>query len=401
MINYLIKDFKLIINTKKIVISFIFFAIIFLLFSSLFSNFMTEKRLLDKVTIGIIDEDNTFLSKQLINNFKNNDKFNSLFEFKENSKKNLLEKYNDNSLSAIITIPKNYTDSLKHYENQPIKMILNPNFPLKNTILKSIMSSYSTYIKSVDIATYSLYSSLKQEGLNKTDLDQVNQLFSINMVGTALNRNSIFDYKPIYTYPSSNSKEYFIFSIIILSIIFISSSGSSLLNEEITTFCIQRLLTSGRNVYALILSKILVMVLNIFLTIIPFIFIMYFLNSTIELISLVNILMITICTIFFFTTFSLFLGVLINKHKMNMLISSLLTLTLGIIGGNFIPIQLMPKYMQDISSFTPNYWILRSYLYSSSNINNSSIILLTLIGSIIILLAILSLLIQRRFLWKK
>jgi len=34
-----------------------------------------------------------------------------------------------------------------------------------------------------------------------------------------------------------------------------------------------------------------------------------------------------------------------------------------IVGGNFFPLQLMPKYVQNIAALTPNYWFIKSILY--------------------------------------
>lgn len=371
MISILKKDIRLIINIKRIIISFIFFVLVYILFSALFSNFMTEKRLLDKVTIGIVDEEQSLLSGMLIDNFGSNEKFSSLFEFQQGSEELLLESYNNNELSAIVYIPKSFTDSLLYYKNTPLKMILNPNFPLKNTVLENIMSSYSTYIKSVDIATYSLYNSLKTENLEKSNLNNVNDLFSLNMVMTALNRNTIFEYKSIDTFPSSSSQDYFIFSVIILLIIFATTSGSSLISKEITDHCITRYLATGKSTLKFVSSKIIVMTLNIFLSLLPFIFILRIVNSSITMGILALLILFITTVILFFTSISFLLGIIFYKHELNMLLSTLLTLLLGIVGGNFIPIQLMPKFMQDLSGFTPNYWILRSLLYVNSGLTSN------------------------------
>ncbi len=403
MINIIKKDLKLIIHPKRIILSFAFFILVYVLFSSLFSNFMVEKRLLDQVNIGIVDEEESFLSGMLIQNFEKNDQFSSLFSFIRGSEDELLTLYNNNEMSAIVYIPKSFTDSLLYYENTPLRMTLNPNFPLKNTVLESIMSSYSTYIKAVDVATYSLYNTLKTEGLGEVELDEVNDKFSLNMVMTALNRNTLFEYKTIDTFPSSTSKDYFLYSIIILIILFTATSGSSLLSKELSDSCISRYKVSGHNMFQFVSSKVLVMTINIFLSLLPFIAILKFLNKSLDVASFSFMVAFIITVIMFFTSISLLLGIIFNKHEMNMLFSTLVTLLLGIIGGNFIPIQLMPKFIQDLSSFTPNYWVLKNFLYINADTNfNTSILIVSIFISLTIVFSIIqATLINAGVLWKK
>lgn len=393
----LAKDIKLIINIKKILLTSLIFIMIFVGFSMLFNDYMTEKRLLDQVTIGLIDEENSLLSGMLVENFKGNKEFTSLFNLMTDSEEALLDLYDNNKLSAIVYIPDGFTESLLRFDNKPLRMILNPNYPLQNTVLKNIMSSYSEYIKSVDVGIYSLYNSLKNAGLDRETLNQINEQFSINMVMTALNRNVLYHHVPTDTFPSSTSINYFIYAIIILIILFIATSSSNILTDEDQQFTLQRYLVTGNNMTFFLLSKTVILTLNIMINIIPLMMIMPFITN-ITIGSYVFMFFFILLVVWFFTTLSLLIGILVRKN-MSSLVSSMITLFLGIIGGSFIPIQIMPKFIQDVASLTPNYWILRSCLLINNGLINTTVLYtsLSLLLSSIALLSIQDRIIRRQY----
>ena len=366
MVENLKKDLKLIINFKKIIMTTLGFAIIFFIFSTIFKGFMEEQRLIDQVHVGIVDQENTRLSRMLVGHFQNNEEFIQLFQITSDDEDTIKDLYNKNELSAIIYIPEDFTNSLLRFKNAPLQITLNANFPLQNTVLENIMSSYSTYIKAVDIGIYSLYSTLKEEGVEKSELDTINDNFSVNMVLTALSRNNYFEHEIIETFPSTSSSAYFIYSILLLMIIFVATSGTSLVSDELKNMCLQRYKTTGQSFLPFSLSKIFVMYLNIILILLPLLIGFVVFQNYLSIKYLALIILFLSLVILFFVNFSITIGLLFSKHEMSLLLSTLTTLTLGILGGHFIPIQIMPKFIQDISSFTPNYWMLRSCLYLNS-----------------------------------
>ncbi|MCH4889434.1 ABC transporter permease [Acidaminobacter sp. JC074] len=401
--KYLIrKDIQLIINYKRIIITLLTSLLIFFAFSTMFKDYMEERRLLDQVHVGVVDREQSFITAMLIDNFKQNEAFSGLFVMEVGSEEELMTLYNRNELSAIVYLPEAFSDSLYAFENIPIEMKLNPNFPLQNTVLENIMSSYSTFIKSVDVGIYAHYNALKNEGMPREERLEINERFSLNMVMNALNRHSIFSMKPLDTYPVASALIYFSYSIMILVIIFIASSGSNIYNDEIHNGSLLRYLSTGQSLFKFTLSKTLVLSLNIAILLIPVLVILFAIRSM-TLINFLMILVLFLLCILLFVSISLLLGILFHRYNINALMTTMITLTLGIIGGQFIPIQIMPSFIQDISSLTPNYWVLKYALELDQNYLSSSLWqVFLLMACIIIILSILQgYLIKRRHLWEK
>lgn len=395
------KDMNLIINYKRMIISILVFVMIFLAFSFIFKDYMKEQRLLDQVSVGIIDNEQSFLTSMLIDNFKQNEAFSGLFQISVGSESDLLKDYHQDKLSALIYLPETFTSSLLRFENTPLKMVLNPNYPLKNTVLENVMGSYSTYIKSVDVGIYSLYNTLKNEGISQEELTSINEQFSMNMVLTALGRNSLFDYQPLKTFPSASSASYFIYSIMLLIIVFTATGGSSLYNFEIQNGCLKRYVYTGQSLNLFALSKSLVLTCNISIILMPMIVIAGWM-SDMNLVSLTCLFIILLLSVLTFVNLSLTLGLVFYKHRVNTLFSTMLTLVLGILGGQFIPIQVMPSFVQDLASFTPNYWILKVLLQVNQNLYNDFYpLLISLLVATFAFSGLQAILIKRTRLWEK
>ncbi|MBN2796050.1 MAG: ABC transporter permease [Clostridia bacterium] len=403
MLNLLKKDIKLMINIKKTIVIMIGFLLIFTIFSSMFQDYMQEKRLIDKLNVGIVDNEDSLLSGMLIGHFQNNKEFMSLFTIEVSDETSLLNKFNNNELSAIIHIPVGFTDSLLHFENTPLKIILNSNYPLQNTVLENIMMSYSTYIKAVDVGIYSLYQTLKSEGVDQRELNDINDSFSANMVLTALRRNYLFQHEVIETFPSTTSSQYFVFAIMLLLIIFTATSGASLLSDEIKNNVLIRYKMTGNHFIKFTASKIIVMYLNMVTLLLPLSIVIKWMNDELILSSFLLLMLFISLIIVFFSLLALTLGIILIKFDINLLMATMITMVLGILGGNFIPIQIMPKFIQDISSLTPNYWMLRTCLLLNNNhiSNEVKITSFVILVTSFIILFIHSYFLRKGHLWEK
>lgn len=296
------------IDIKRTVLTALAAVIALFFFVQFFSEDMTEDRLLEKkLHIGIIDQERSELSKMLIQSFHNNDKFTSLVEITEGNKAEVLAEYETGKLTAVITIPESFTTSLLHYENEPLDVILNPEHPLRSTVLNEMLSSYSDYIKAVDASTYGLYRTLKEADFPAEDLKQTNDFFySVEMISTALGRNRLFTYKAIDTFPATTSGVYFGSAIIVMIAAFSASGILPLVFEDLRLNCTQRYMTVSHQLTLWILSKLISMSLNAtilsFFVALPLIFV-FQMDIIQSLILLIQILIISV----FFLVLWLFL----------------------------------------------------------------------------------------------
>lgn len=335
-------------------------------FSQFFLEDMKEERLLEKLSIGIVDMDQSKMSHMLLSSFKGNPKFSALMDLKIGDASQIYNLYESGALTAVITIPSGFTKGLLHYENPPLSALVSPDHPLKAMILLEILSSYSDYTQSVDAATLGAYEVLSEAKIDRTALKKHNDLFSVEMVSFVLGRNQFFSYSTVDTFPATNSFLYFGAAILSMVIAFSSTGILSLVYEDIQAYCLQRYLMGSKSIFLWTISKIfafsLLTTMLCFLISLPLF--VYFVLSPILMAKL--FIQIFIYALFY-VSLLLFLGLLFFSQTASNLFSNLFVFLLGLVGGNFIPLPLMPKAVQNVSSFTPNYWTIRRILYTLSN----------------------------------
>ncbi len=341
-------------------------------FSHFFANDMTEDRLLEKLSIGIVDEDQSKLSSMLLDNFKKNKQFSSMMDLQISDSKKLNKKFQNGELTAVVTIPKGFTQGLMYYQNLPLSVMISDAQPLKAMILTEVLDSYSDYIQSVDSATLAAYEILAETDISKERLKNHNDLFSIKMVTFALNRNKFFSYKKIDTFPSTNSFVYFISAILCLAICFLSTGVIFAVYDDLKSFTLHRHKMYSTNFRTYIASKVIS-----FSVVITLICILIFTPLTLKIsISFLSIL-IVIAELFIFSmlyiSIFIFIGLVLFSETSASLFCNLFIFLLGLLGGNFIPLSLMPKTIQNISAFTINYHVIRNLLLTISNLYSNHI----------------------------
>lgn len=359
MLSLLKKDFKLLFSFRRTLFFLVLCLVVFFAMTFIYKDASLQQGILDQVKVGLVDEENSTFSRVLLQNFKNNEAFSKLFTVVDGQSGDLLKQFNNNELTAIVYIPAGFTESLLHYENTPIRLLLNPHNPLKNQVLVATLSSFSEYIASVDAATYSAWEVLNTR-LPKEKVIRMNELYSVEMIGFALNRQQFFDFKPITTIPSASPEVYFLLSILIIFSSFVSLQAALQLNSELDWRCLQRFLMTPQVPFAYILSKLITVMLHNGLLML----LLGFVISMFTQLSFLPYILFLIVTLVTFTVFSLFMGAVIKGRDLLLNSLSLIFLLCAIIGGNFIPLQLMPESIQWVARLTPNYWLIKFGLFS-------------------------------------
>lgn len=389
LLQLVIKDFKMLFRYKNLIILSIVFPLLVLgILGFIFSDLMSFNKTVDKIDIGIVNKDSNKASNLLINDFRENKAFVNLFNIKEYDLNKALEEYEKGNLISIVEIPEGFSDSLMYFKNDTVNVTLNPIRPLESLIFKNIMSSYSKYVSTTDIAVYSLYEQIKNIGLEKSELNKINDAFSIEMIFTALGRDKFFLFEPITIIPSSTSIEYFVIAISVIFIMYIGLIGTNLIIYERNSMCLSRYRISSSSLLSFILSKIIVLFLYAIMQLVIFMgLISLFIDFDISLFQSLFFISISIIHIL---SISIFIGSYIKNEEIATLVGNIGIFVLALIGGSFIPLQLMPIEMQYLSQFTPNYWIIKGllFIFKGFELRDISLNILVLITTSIILITL-------------
>jgi len=363
LFNMVIKDLKLILRNKQLMItSFAFPFIVFFIFSFSFSDLMNRKPVIEPFKVAVVDYENSNLTTTLISNFKANESFSNLVRLEVVTMENAKLKFSQNKLTAIVEIPSNFSQSLYYCENEPLKVTINEKEPLKGTVFKNIMESYSKFVSSVEAGVNTLYNSIEYLDLTPKEKEKYIEQFSVKLILSSLDRGSFFQENKYENIPSSSSLQYFMFSISLVFIMYIALTAGTFIIQEKNNGCLYRLKTAPSSSWLITLSKCLSFSLFALVQALIFMLPIAFLCGVSLAYNFVSLLVLLLVAIFFIVSFAILSSTFFKSEEACILFGNIFIFLLAIIGGSFIPLQLMPPELQNISMFTPNYWLIKGFL---------------------------------------
>lgn len=337
--------------------------IVFFILSFSFKDMMKRESDISPIKVALVDKDNSIASKMLLANFSNNKNFSNFINIEICTSTEAVEKLNNNLLTGIIEIPKNFSGSLLAMENHPLEITLNSEEPLKSSILKNVMEGYSRIIGAVEIGVSSVQYYMDKYNETEEHQAKVNNYLSRDLTFTALGRSSFFAYEPHDDIPSTTSVEYYIIAISVLLLMYLGIVLGNLLIKERNSMVIKRLLITTVTPFEIILSKWISY--SIYCIVLLMIFIApIFLLSNLDISYIIkNLFVFIIISVGLIISFYIMLATFLNNEESYILMANIYVFTSAIIGGSFIPLQLMPEKIRNISKLTPNYWIIKGEMY--------------------------------------
>ena len=334
--NNLIKDIKLIIYNKKLLISVGILIIAICVIGGTYSYSNNDEY---GIRVGIVNNDDTEYSKLLINFFKTNESFSELAHIVEDNENTIVSEFETGNIDAYIIIPRDFAESLMDIESTRVKVRINEEKEVEALMLKAIMQSYEKYVTSVQFNSYGLYKNLKRCGLPRKENIKINLLSSWDMVYMVLDKERFFDYKIIQN-DGVNIYQHYICVILFMIILYFSLYvGLDIYKEKKSgVFNIYKV-ANGR-LWSIILSKICVYgsILNIFLLIISK-YILKIVNKKITLKYAFIVVVYSLLVMVIMTALAL---VISNKNTYVLLMNTIV-LFIIILGGGIIPKMFMPS----------------------------------------------------------
>lgn len=354
MIFYYIKrDFNL---------KMIFMIQILLIFTLFFMNFVfrdyeQDYKKANKIKIGVVNMDSSDnKSVLLIENFKSNEQFSSLFEILLVDKKDALEKFKKGEIDSYVEIPQGFSDGLMHYENQNLNVFVDVKNPTKNMILSHVFKAYSNFIKGSNLATYSLYNVMEEAGFSDSKLRTINNSFSVEMVGTALNRTGFFEVKKHTSLPIVDALRYFLYALPLAFVSFLSiDHGINYLRAR-KSFVLKRESLIINSKVKLIVFDIFSKTISTFSIFIPISALQFAFYGWAVFLQSAFILFFSILSLVMFWRI---LSFVITSEFGISVFGSFIAFGMSLISGCIVPFIFLPQGLKSVAEFLPHFWFLK------------------------------------------
>jgi ABC-2 type transport system permease protein len=375
-------------DVKLIVLILVFPLVAIVFFSSFLSEYLDKSSFIDPFDIAVVDKESSNKTDLLIKQLRDIATFKKVMIIKEYEK----EKYiKSNTVSAVIIIPGDFSDSLINGVNHSVEVIGNTNKPLESYITKNIVASAANLVSASQAGINTIYYFNKKTGMDYNRLSKEVNESSVDFIFRCISRNDVFvsDSKILY---NVNPVEYFTATLMVVFFMFSGLPGAKMFVEEKYTGMIDRLQIQGISPINIILSKFIV---SFILSIMQFVSIIAFTTIAFKNywgISILNAAILFVAIIFAVSAWGIFVAVVSKKSSTASIISNLGILLMAILGGSIYPLSQMPYIIRSFSDFTINKWAVEGFLKifsgESVNIMSENIVALCLIGVAFLIVSI-------------
>lgn len=344
-------NIKLSISFKKILLIWLVILVSFGILSASFNSYDEKSRQVQKIVVGVVNNDPSAPTLMLLDSFKNTEHFSDLFELTTLNITEAKTKFSAGDIDAYIIIPKDFAEALFYYENKKIIVYTRVGNRTKNSILLNTLRGYSDYVKTTDVATYTLNNLMKDLKVGNKKFKEINNKFTFELLTATIGRTIYFNREKINDIPKSSSLIYYLFSIPISIVTFISISYalSYLSKREKSVY--KRIIMSDISLIKNNVVELLSLMISSLILFSPYyIFLLFYKNLMVFVTSIISITLIYVLWAYLWTIIATIL-----KDKLLTSFTSILgAFFITFLSGGIIPFILLPTWVKNASVYIPN-----------------------------------------------
>lgn len=395
--DMIIKDFRIALSDRAVIIELIIMPIILMTILGLSLTFSFQDfSNMEKVKIAVVkdydllEEKNNLLSlipensniditevdlgdfdieKTFFGDFLGNEELKEILEYEILAKDEAIKKLEDKEITAMVILPKGFIkDTMINFGTSfrnvvEINVVGRTDKNIGTTIVEEVMRGFTDILNYNISAKNSFTRIYNREGM---DGDITNHIKPImDRISNVLEaERPELKYESLNNRPPMNSRVYYAFAMTAMFILFGAGYGSKFLLEEKNMGTYDRMSASGVKKSSIVIGKAATIFLVVLLQmIITYTFSTFALKVNWGPIS--NILFIFIAAAFSVAGLGIMLAALVyslGSYNIANLFSSFLIQVMAVLGGSMIPIEVMPSFARFASNFTPNGLMLKALM---------------------------------------
>ncbi|WP_349408682.1 ABC transporter permease [Pseudalkalibacillus sp. SCS-8] len=220
--------------------------------------------LLPPFEVAIVDEDDTFGTRVLIQDFQSDDELDQLITFRKVDEEKAQTLLNENKIAAILKVPDGFTNGIKYGDNIPVTVIGNAQRPFQSALFLEMMNSSADYVSAAQSGVNTIYDYMVEQGYShdynmKIAKQMINEFTTI-----ALDREEMFIKEDVRSFEGVSPLNYYSVSGLIFLLFLTGLFAMSLTtatNERIE----ERLRTFGVTTATHVMSALFMLVVILFL----------------------------------------------------------------------------------------------------------------------------------------
>ncbi len=299
--------------------------------------------------IAVRDEDDTIMSKMLIQQLRAVQLFDSVRSVRDAADEEILS----DGCAAVITIPKDFFYDLYEMQDTEVVITLNGTMPRESAIVKSAIGALAGILEQNQRVYYAA-ARIRYGELHSREMNEVYYRYSEASVNDALNRLDYFSIGSLYEGEMQSRTVFFAAGICSVLLLFVPLCVLRSLQEEREMGLSERFASAGSSPSLLLIAKY-------FAALILIAFSAAVLLIATRFPHILKLIPPLLCLIT--ASFLLFylIGVLCGSTERSQLIGSVTLLIMLLLGGALFPYRLLPEKLQFAAAATIPYYVERVF----------------------------------------
>ncbi len=397
IISMIIKDFKIAISDRTailllIVMPIVLMSILGMSLTLSFEDFSS----MEKIKIGIVKEydlqeekdelidiilKNTDsvpeeldfgdfnLEEVFFKDFMGNDELEKIIQYEILDREKATQLLRDKEITAMVILPKGFIkDTMINFGTSfrnvvEIRVIGRSDKNIGTTIVEEVMRGFSD-IMNYNIAAKNSFTRLYERLQIEGDISLHIEAISEKINDILKTQRPELKYEELNNRPPMNSRAYYAFAMTAMFVLFSAGYGGKLLLEEKDMKTYDRMSASGVEQWSIVIGKTATIFLVVLVqSVISFLFSSSFLR--VEWGNTINVLMIFLTSSLAIAGLGILISALVYKsgnYNLENVFTSFIIQVMSILGGNMLPIEVLPGIVRTLSNFVPNGLLLKALM---------------------------------------
>ncbi|MFT4414738.1 ABC transporter permease [Fredinandcohnia humi] len=322
------------------------------------SKLLAEDEVVQLFDIAIVDQDDTFETKYVIQQLLKAEHLTNLTNVIQTDEASAKQLFDENKIAAMIVIPDGFSRSVKIGENTPVTVIGNDNHPLQAQLVRHLLESAADFTSAAQSGINTVYHFTGDEPFTKEEQQAEFRksllAYSLHILG----RGEVFDHIEKKSLYQQSILHYYALSLFLLLLMVWSFGWLQLLKGKTTNSFRVRLLSRGitevQRTGANLLSLFFILLPIALLGVIP---LAYMFDSSPLLMMIALVVLVFVHAVFFIMLDSLF-----HSQQLYQLVGIGVLILGAFAGGSFIPTVYFPDWVEQLGAYTLNGFSLQFLL---------------------------------------
>ncbi len=337
--------------------------------------------------------------------FLGNEELKKVVSYRVEDRESAMELIRNRDVAAVVILPEDFIYDMTINLTTPfrnivdIQVIGNTDYIIGSEVAESIMSGFADMTSSMIIGKNIFIETALSKGANENAFEDIDIIID-NISGIMDNSGANVDYIQLEGKTPVNSFQYYAVAMTTMFILYAAGYGSRTLLEEKDNITYQRMIIAGTPQWKIASGKFFMMFIFAFLQIL----VMVTYSSLVLNVNWGNLINVVIVSLFIIFSVA-GLGTMIaaatfkaGNYKMASVFDNLIIQIMALIGGSFIPLEVLPRFIQNLSFLSINGIALKSYLRIMMGYDLGSVVsyISALLGLGIVFIAIAIFILKRK-----